>query len=291
MLPTTSSTASPATLAAAVHQALTEALTDAAVVILAEALDDPSLADLPADRVIGVPIADRGTLGLAVGLALAGRRPVVQLAGPARLAEVMGVLAEAGAIAMGGEFAVPVVVRLPYGAEAEALDVPAGRYLADLPGIRVVCASSPAAGADLLRRALEVRGPTVILEPRRLGPVPNGVPLADARLLRQGTHVTLATWGGGVAACATAAEALAADGVSADVLELVSLAPLDHATLGDRVRRTGRLVVVHPDDPHLARHVRQVGLEEAFLYLEAPLGIAPAAPGAVASAAMAAITY
>ena len=112
-----------------------------------------------------------------------------------------------------------------------------------------------------------------------------------ARTVRAGQHVTVAAWGEGVGAALQAAEALGHEGVFAEVIDLVSLSPLDAAFLGERVRATGRLVVVHQGDPEWAQRVRQCGLDEAFLYLEAPMGEAPARADLVTAAARSAVTY
>lgn len=248
------------------------------------------LAELHPDRVIDLPVADRGTAGFALGLALAGRPVVVELSGTGRLPALLEVLTEAGASA--GEFSVPLVVRVPYGSEP-GIDAPVGRWLLDLPGVRVVCGSSPGAVGALLRAALASRGPTVLLEPRSVtaarGSLEPGA--TAAQVVREGRHVTLVAWGDGVAAAERAADTLAADGIEADVIDLVSLAPLDRALVGRRVRATGRLVVVHPDDPGLARRVRELALDEAFLHLEAPLAEARAEADAIVRAARAAVEY
>ncbi len=248
-----------------------------------------------ADRVRDVPIADRAMVAMAVGLALGGRRPVVHLADTARLYGVLEPLAEAGRLARDSEFDVPLTIRLPYGQEAPGLDQPVGPVLADLPGVEVWCASTPALAVGLLATALTKRNPTVLLQSRSLGAhrgrVPNEPVSAEPREVRAGRHVTLATWGPALPVALRAAEALEAEGVSTQVIDLVTLAPLDHDWLGAHVRQTGRLVVVHPGDPGLARHVRHAGLDAAFLYLEAPLGEAHAHPDAVVEAARAAVHY
>jgi len=251
-------------------------------------------ADFP-DQVRDVPIADRAMVGLAVGLALGGRRPVVHLTDTARLYGVLEPLAEAGRLAADSDFDVPLVIRVPHGQEAPGLDQPVGPVLADLPGVAVWCASTPELATGLLASALGQRGPTVVLQSRAIGSARGRVP-TDAvpptpREVRAGHHITLATWGPALSATLRAAETLEAEGVSSQVIDLVSLAPVDHAWLGARVQQTGRLVVVHPGDPGLARHVRHAGLEAAFLYLEAPLGQAHAHPDAVVEAARAAVHF
>lgn len=245
------------------------------------------------DRVIDLPVADRAALGFAVGLALGGRVPVVELPSTGRLPAVVEVLAEAARVAGGGEFRVPLVLRVAYGDEAEGLDRPVGDILPD--GVRVLCASDPSQAAALLRGAVEQSGPTVLLEPRSvhlargtLSPEPAHL---AARIVRTGRHVTLAAWGSGVQAACSAADELHRDGISAEVIDLVTLAPVDRETLGASVRKTGRLVVVHPGDVALAARIQHVGLDEGFVYLESPLAGALDNASAIADAARASANY
>ncbi|HHO52886.1 MAG TPA: hypothetical protein ENK18_18925 [Deltaproteobacteria bacterium] len=279
----------------ALHEVMIQALaSDPTVAVLSEQISaDGQERHLGRWRI--TPVADRGTVGLAVGMALGGRRPVVCLSGTSRLPSILAPLSEASAIAQRGEFSVPLVLRIPYGTEAVGLDQPVGRFLTELPGLTVVCASSPGIAAGLLRTALSGQRPVVLLEPRALqgsrGTVgPDAIDFG-AQLVRRGQHVTLATWGAGVATATAAAATLSGEGIEADVIDLVSLAPLDRELLRARVRETGRLVVVHPQDPALARHVQQIALEEAFLYLEAPLGEAGATEPEITTTARTTTTY
>lgn len=290
-------------MAEAIRTVLVEALEqDEAVVLLGETVgrmggvagETAGLMDRFGSRVRDVPIADRGTIGLAVGMAIGGKRPIVQLAGPARLPNVLEALADAGAISKRGEFTVPLVVRVPYGAEAIG-EQPATALLGGVAGVRVVCPTDAGMASGLLRFALSDQGPTLLLEPRaamlRRGTLSTGAVEPRARTIRAGQHVTVAAWGEGVGAALQAAEALSQEGMSVEVIDLVSLSPLDAAFLGERVRATGRLVVVHQGDPEWAQRVRQCGLDEAFLYLEAPMGEAPARADLVTAAARSAVTY
>lgn len=248
------------------------------------------------DRVWDTPIADRGTLGMALGLSLGGRRPVVELSGPGRLLAVAEVLAEAAEIATGTEFPLPLVLRVPYGAQAgQRLDRAVGRALAEIDGLGVACATA-ATAATLLRSALRATGPVVLLEPRaayrrRVQLYEQPLRLDRARLLRRGRHLTLAAWGEGVHAASAAAQQLSEEGIEADVLDLISLRPVDAETLGARVRHTGRLLTVSGQDPSLGAAVAQAALEQAFLYLESPLAHTAGSPAAIARTARAAITY
>ncbi len=247
------------------------------------------------DRVRDLPVAERGTLGMALGMALAGKTVVVELAGTGRLAACFEVLTEAANIAQKSEFAVRLVVRVPCGTEAGAHDRPVGQHIAAIPGLTVLCPSDANQAAGLLRSALASRGPVVLLEPRKnysdRATIGTEKALLTARILREGTHVTLAAWGTAVDAAFTAAEALAADGISAEVVDLVAIRPLDVATLGASVRKTGRLVVVHPEDVALADVARSVGLNASFLYLESPLATAPDEATKVAAAARESVYY
>lgn len=295
------------TLAAAIAATLAEALEhDASTLVLGETVGRSGgiagttrglLDRFGPERVIDLPVADRGTIGLAVGLALGGRRPIVELSSTGRLLAVLEALAEAASVARAGEFAVPVVVRVPVGTEAgDQVDRAVADVLAGIAGLAVVSPSTPELAAALIRSACRARGPVVVLEPRALygdrGPVGEGHwPLGAARLVREGDHVTLAAWGAGVHAAIDAAEALAAEGITADVVDLVSLAPLDRGLLGDRVRHTGRLVAVDPGDEGFARRLLRLATDEAFDFLEAPPATAAAGADDIARTARAAVHY
>ncbi len=286
------------TTANAIRSVIEEALRDdPRVILLGEHVGETSTAlraQFGEDRVRATPVADGATVALAVGLAIGGRRPVVELADGGRLPAVVEALADAGRLSRSG-FEAPVVVRIPWGTEADGIDRPIGPWLDALDGVTVVAPSDPGQAAGLLRAALTSTSPTLLLEPRRLmslvGSIPDGPAQATARILESGTDVTIAAWGTGVQPALAAAEALATEGISAEVLDLVALSPLDRTTLSASMQRTGRLVAVHDTDPTLADRIRAVGLETAFLYLEAPLASALAESSAVARAARDAATY
>ncbi|MCB9685460.1 MAG: hypothetical protein H6735_10505 [Alphaproteobacteria bacterium] len=267
-----------ATTTDALRSALVDLLeAEPALLVLGETAGRPGdlLAGTDDVRVRAMPVADHGTLGVALGAALAGRKVVVELSGPGRLAAVAEVLAEAGAIASKGEFPCTLVVRVPHGAEAVGLDRPVGRTLLDLPGVTVVCGSSPAAAAGLLRWAVGRTSPVVLLEPRALaqdrGAVESEAHAPRTVTHREGGHATVATFGAGVRSALAAADALAAEGLQIAVVELESLHPLDTAGLAAVVRTNGRLVVAHDGEPELARAIRDAVAGEAFWWLESPL--------------------
>lgn len=266
------------------------------VMVLAEG-HDPRHRGISAERIRALPVSDRASVAVAVGAALGGAKPVVELAGPARIFAVLEVLREAAAVARHGEHAVPMLVRVPWGHEAGALDAAVLDVLGAIDGLQVVCPRGPSQAAALTHAALSGRSPVVLLEPRALaqrGQVEDTtVALGRCDVVRNGRDVTLAAFGTGVAVALQAAATLEASGMEAEVVDLVSLAPVDADGLGASVQRTGRLIVATPEaDVSFARRVCRVGLDGAFLHLEAPLVAGPDNdPVRLADAAQAAIQY
>ena len=270
--------------AAGLRRLLAEALAaDPARVLLGEEIArsggaggvTAGLVDDHPDQLIETSVADRGALGFAVGLALSGRKPVVAMSDSGRLAAGLEVLADAAAIALDGEFPVPLVVRVPAGGQAgPRVDRPMARALAAVPGLTVLCPGTAGGVLGAWQAALQARSPTVLLEARSLltrrTEAPTPVQPGRLQPIAEGVHVTLVSWGSGVRAALDAREALANDGLSVEVLDLVSLAPLDGEALGARVRDTGRLVVVDAPEGPFAGPVLQAATDAAFLYLEAP---------------------
>ncbi len=221
------------------------------------------------DRVRDLPVSDRAMVGLAVGLALAGQVPVVELSSTHRLVAVAEALLHIASIAADTAFSPTLVVRVPYGQHAgPTVDLPIGSIA--LPGVRVVCARSPESATQLLADALKTPGATVLLEPRAglSAPPTSNAPGCD--VVRTGSHMTIVAWGADVSLAIEAADQLAADGLDAEVIDAVTIAPLDVTGLCASVRKTGRLIVLHPNDSQLSNNVVQAVVEGAFLYLEAP---------------------
>lgn len=231
-------------------------------------------AELAPGRVRALPVADRGTVGLALGLALSGQRALVHLPHVSALSAVLPLLVDAAAVQAGGEFRLALTLRVPVGGEAgPRLDQEIGTLLSALSGIRVWAASSPQHAERLLQAALQLDAPVILLEPRHtsLAPqLPDAAPEAPA-LLRAGGHLTLAAAGPAVSAALEAAEQLAAEGIDADVVALTQLSPLNSALLSERVRVTGRLLVVHSGDAALVSAIHQAVLASSFEFLESPL--------------------
>jgi pyruvate dehydrogenase E1 component beta subunit len=153
-------------------------------------------------------------------------------------------------------------------------------YFAHTPGLRVLCPSSPQEGYSLLRAAVRCNDPVIFLEPKKIywgkGEIDFNAPPVDlnkSRIARDGNDLTIATFGALVGTAIRAADALADDGYGIEVIDLRTLSPLDHATVVDSVRRTGRLVIAHEASQsggiggELAARVQR----EAFYDLEAPV--------------------
>ena len=210
------------------------------------------------ERVIDTPINESGIVGSAIGLAMAGARPVaeIQFEGfsyPAfdQIASHLGRIR----FRSRGNTSVPMVVRMPNGAGIGAhehhCDSPEA-YFAHVPGVVVVVPSTPQDAKGLLISAIRSPDPVVFLEPKvlyRAGreSVPDEsyeIPFGRARVARSGADMTLVTYGGMVPVCLRAAEAASAGGVSVEVIDLRTIYPWDIDTVSNSVRRTGRLLVV-----------------------------------------------
>jgi pyruvate dehydrogenase E1 component beta subunit len=239
------------------------------------------LAEFGPKRVVDTPISEAATLGLAAGLAMAGKKVIVSLSGPDRLASAWEVLRLELANLQSrtqGAFSSTVVIRVPAGR-----GMGGGRYLQAAPegnlcnveGLRVLAPSSGEMAADMLTAALEAQGPTIILESnalwqRREKPTGESHGLNGATICKSGEDITLIAYGGSV----ELAQALAAkgekEGFSAEVVELRSLQPLDVETIGTSVRKTGHVLFLHESEG-LVNRLSSCITDTAFMYLEAPL--------------------
>jgi 2-oxoisovalerate dehydrogenase E1 component len=226
-------------------------------------------------RVIDFPSSGPGLVGAAVGAARCGLRPVAEVPArhlPASL-ELLAAHAAAG-------HPVPLVLRVPCGPGHLAdWDFGEAAALGRRAGLKVVVPATAGAARDLLAAAVRDPGPVVLLEPVSLYAAPAApgycrVPWGQARVARAGEDVTVVAWGAGVAAALEAAGEAAAQGVSAEVIDLQALVPLDAAAVLSSVERTGRLVVV--DDGAgfggVGAEVAARVAQEGFWHLDAPVG-------------------
>jgi pyruvate dehydrogenase E1 component beta subunit len=237
-------------------------------------------------RVVDTPITELGFAGIGVGAAMAGLRPVVEFMtwNFALLAIDQIVNSAAKMLYMsGGQVPIPIVFRGPGGA---ALQLGAQHsqsfdsYFANIPGLKVVAPATPADAKGLLKSAIRDANPVVFIEGEMLyntkGEVPEGehvVPIGVADVKREGTDVTLVAHSKMVGLALKAAEELAKDGVSAEVVDPRTIRPLDVATIVASVRKTNRCVVVEEGWPVAGIGAQVVDdiQREAFDWLDAPV--------------------
>ena len=285
------------TLVEAVNQALAHELAaDSRVVVLGQDVGVDGgvfrataglLERFGADRVVDTPLAEGLIAGMCVGLAAQGLRPVGEIQFMGFIYPAIDQLLSHAARLRNrtrGRLSCPIVLRAPCGAGIHAPEhhsESTEALLAHIPGLRVVMPSSPARAYGLLLAAIRDPDPVVVLEPTRLyrlvkENVPdNGqaLPLDVCFMLRDGSDVTLLSWGAAVRETLAAADALAEEGVRAEVIDVATIAPLDMRTILSSVEKTGRCVIVH----EAARNVG-VGAEiaarladEGLLTLLAPI--------------------
>ena len=238
------------------------------------------------DRCVDTPLAEAGILGTAVGLCMAGWRPVCEMQYDAFSYPCLDQLINhVGRYRWrtGGRMEFPITVRMPYGGGVRAPelhdDSPEAYYV-HAPGVKVAIPSTPADAKGLLTAAIRDPDPVVLFEPKLhyrtlRGPVPDGehlVPLGRARIAREGTDVTVVAYGAMVPVAEQAAGALR-PAVSVEVLDLRTLKPLDEDTLLASTAKTGRVVVVQeaPRTCGYAAEVAAVLAEKAILDLHGPI--------------------
>jgi len=244
------------------------------------------LAEFGKERVFNTPIAESAIVGTAIGLAMRGYRPVVEMQFDGFVFPAFNQITTQLAkltYRSEGFLEMPVVIRIPYGGGIGAVEHHSESpeaYFAHTPGLRVVTPSNPHDAYWMMQQAIASNDPIIFLEPKRRywqkGPVNLDVaplPLHNARLLREGTQVTVLAYGPMVTAALQAAEIGAEEGVSLEVIDLRSLSPIDYPTIMASVQKTGRAVVVHeaPTNVSLSSEIAARIAENAFFSLEAPV--------------------
>ena len=220
-------------------------------------LDGAPLAQRFPERIIDTPISEANIMGAAVGMALAGLKPVVEMRvidfALCGMDELVNQAAK-NRYMFGGQSHVPLVARMPIGiwtASAAQHSQSLEAWFAHLPGLVVVCPGTPQDNHGLLTSALGCDDPVVYLEHKELWSVRDEVdvatevPLGRARVVRAGRDLTLVTWSRALHESLKAAEALAGEGIDVEVIDLRTLWPWDRATVMQSAARTGRLLVVH----------------------------------------------
>ncbi|MFI9238970.1 alpha-ketoacid dehydrogenase subunit beta [Streptomyces cinnamoneus] len=284
------------TIAKAINASLRTALeTDPKVLIMGEdvgklggvfRVTDGLQKDFGEERVIDTPLAESGIVGTAIGLALRGYRPVVEIqfdgfVFPA-YDQIVTQLAKMHARAL-GKIKLPVVIRIPYGGAIGAVEhhseSPEALF-AHVAGLKVISPSNAADAYWMMQQAIQSDDPVIYFEPKRRyhdrGEVDTTAipgPLHAARTVREGTDLTLAAYGPMVKTCLEAAAAAAEEGKSLEVLDLRSVSPIDFDAIQRSVEKTRRLVVVH-EAPVFFGSGAEIAAritERCFYHLEAPV--------------------
>lgn len=239
-------------------------------------------------RVLDSPLAESAIIGVSIGMALYGLKPVCEIQFSGFGFQCFHQIENHAAryrMRSQGRFSVPMVVRMPYGGGVRALEHHSEseeQFYAHIPGLTIVIPSGPRNARALLVGALRHPDPVVFLEAKALyhavrEEVPDEVealPLGTAQLLREGRALTLVAYGAMVRVVLEVADRLSAeDGVEAEVIDLLTLSPLDRDTLVTSVGKTGRAVVVHeaPKTFGPGAEIAASIMEGAFLSLEAPI--------------------
>lgn len=286
----------PVTMAGALNQALSDALSDdPRVLVLGEdvgalggvfRVTDGLATKFGESRVTDTPLAESGIVGTAIGMAMNGLRPVVEMqfdafAYPA-FEQITSHLAKLHNRTR-GVVTLPIVVRIPYGGGIGGVEHHCDSsevYYAHTPGLRVVSPATPGDAYALLRQAIDCPDPVIFLEPKRrywskesVSLDREGPAIDRAAIRREGSDATLISYGGTLATALEAAQAAQEDGLSLEVVDLRSLSPFDDATVSASVRKTGRAVVIHEASGFCGYGAEVAArlTEECFHFLQAPI--------------------
>jgi len=238
-------------------------------------------------RVIDTPLAEASIMGIALGAAFRGLRPIPEVQFSDFIwPSVNQLIGEAARVSYGtnGALKVPVVIRVPYGGGIRgglfhSQNVEA--YFFHTPGLKVVAPSTPYDAKGLLKSAIRDNNPVVFLEHKKTyrlvrGEVPDEdytVPLGLADVKRAGRNITVVSYGLMLHYCLEAAEQVAVEGIEVEVVDLRTLKPLDKETVLESVKKTGKLLIVHEDNitGGVGAEVAALVADEAFEYLDGPI--------------------
>jgi pyruvate dehydrogenase E1 component beta subunit len=244
------------------------------------------LAEFGPERILDTPLSESAIVGAAVGASLMGMRPVAEVMFADFTTIAMDAIVNHAAkihYMTGGEVSAPLVVRMAYGAgpkwgshHTQSVE----SWLANVPGLTIVMPATPSDAKGLLKAAIRSANPVIFLEHKLLygkkGEVPDTdhlVPIGKADIRRPGDDVTIVATGMMVDRALGAAQTLAGEGVSAEVIDLRSIQPLDEETILASVEKTGRLVIVHeaPVRGGFGGEVAAIVASKALGYLDAPI--------------------
>jgi 2-oxoisovalerate dehydrogenase E1 component subunit beta len=238
-------------------------------------------------RVLDTPLAESGIVGVAIGAALNGLIPIAEI----QFADFIHpafdqIVSEAARTRYrsNGDWSVPIVIRAPFGGgvhgglyHSQSIEA----FYAHVPGLKVVVPSMPADAHGLLKASIRDPDPVLFLEHKKVyrlvaEEIPNGdhlVPIGPATIRRSGTKLSCFAWGLMTHYCLEAADQMSAEGVSVEVVDLKTLAPLDRQTILDSVRKTGKAIVVYEDNltGGFGGEVAAIIAEHAFGDLDGPV--------------------
>lgn len=238
-------------------------------------------------RVFDTPLSEAGIAGTAIGMAIAGLKPIAEIQFMGFIFPALNQLIAHAARLRNrsrGRLSVPMVMRMPWGAGTGALEhhmESTEAILTQIPGLKVIAPSTPYDTKGLLLAAIDDPDPVIFLEHMKLyravkGDVPEGhytVPIGKAEVVREGSDLTLIGWGYMRHLAMHVADTVAANGISAEVVDVRTLAPLDSETILNSVIKTGRAIIVHeaPRTCGLGAEIAAMCSECAILSLKAPV--------------------
>lgn len=239
-----------------------------------------------ADRVFDSPLAESGIAGTALGMAVAGMRPVIEMQFDGFVFPAMNQIISHVARFRNrtrGKYSVPLVIRIPYGGGINALEHHSESpeaYFGHTPGLKVVIPSTPYDAKGLLIAAIEDPDPVIYLEPKRIyraikQEVPEekySIEIGKAKVVNYGEHITVVAYGAMIREVQKAIVLAKEKGISVELIDLRTIWPIDRDTIRESLRKTGRLLVVTeaPQSYGPAAEIMSIATEEAFLSLEAP---------------------
>jgi pyruvate dehydrogenase E1 component beta subunit len=238
------------------------------------------------ERCFDAPIAEAGIVGSAVGMAMNGMKPIVEMQFSGFMLPAFNQIVTHVSRMRNrsrGRYNMPMVIRMPYGGGIRALEHHSESQealFAHIPGLKVVIPSTPYDMKGLLTAAIQDPDPVIFMEPKRIyrafkQEVPDEeyiVPIGKAKVVKEGSDITIVSWGSMVRETEKARKILEEEGISAEVIDLRTISPIDSETIIESVKKTGRFLVVHEAVRSFGPGAELISIvnEGAFLYLEAP---------------------
>jgi pyruvate dehydrogenase E1 component beta subunit len=238
------------------------------------------------ERVFDSPLAESGIAGTAVGMAVAGLKPVIEMqfsgfANPAFNQVVSHVSRMRNRSR--GKYSTGMVIRMPYGGGINALEHHSESLeaiWAHIPGLKVVIPSTPHDAKGLMIAALESEDPIWFMEPKRIYRAIKqevetekfSIPIGKAKVVQEGTDVTVVAYGAMIREVQKASVLAKKEGISVEIIDLRTIYPIDRETIAQSIKKTGRVITVHEAIKTfgVGAEISSIAMEEAFLYLEAP---------------------